>query len=789
MPPRRSTRRATTRKSYTEDVFEAIGLEDEEDGEHIEKPSSSKEAKDKSRKRLRDESDDEFVEEEAAAAAAEASGDEDESVKMEEAADDDFENEGQNDGGGGGSIAEEPVTPAAKFSRLSIAARSSRTPTSNAARQRRDDGTILFKPTDTHTRGAYNPSEHVGKSMHIKLSFGTDDRDLLATAAARTQWSLGADATLPTRGTLENAPSADEYGPGATHGVSAEELEREATEAWDWYYDDNYGPAFRKRQRVEKIDKQRAEQTYLYRPRKARHKVIYGPSGNLSTAYLGQHESLNFGDAWKYRDETHKTGTASDAPKKGRGWAKMKTEASISPVNDNEPATPTEQRRKNHYGWILNLSGKVQALGWAPNQDGLTQYLAVSTPISPEQEKGHNPPEPPSASRAFSASPPYPGAIQIWSFDAENRKDGMVKTIDVKIKPKLRLVLCTDFGHIRKIHWCRFARRRRDEEIDASRHDLGLLACIFSDGRTRVFDVKVSRDAESTEYLHVKSAAFTAIPSPTISACMTWLSPTDIAIGCANGWVAVYNIATYQTTSKPGGQGDEPVPYIYIPIHSTYLTNIETAYPQYPHLISTVSMDGNTRLTSLLDAVKDVVETQRQRLGAMQISYYPHLQAFVSSDENDFVRGLSVRRFYTATSIGKIPSTITTIASGSLWHPSVMVGCTEGSIYCFNPLRRFMHSKEAYYHARWFLHEWAVGKDVETPNTSRFTDDLEVENLSLVRNTEGGKIVNGVMTITIYDEQQHVLALNWNPNQHCAGWAAAGLGSGLVRVEDLAMFH
>lgn len=270
---------------------------------------------------------------------------------------------------------------------------------------------------------------------------------------------------------------------------------------------------------------------------------------------------------------------------------------------------------------------------------------------------------------------------------------------------------------------------------------------------------------------------------------MTWLSPSDIAVGCANGWVAVYNIAMYQTTPRPGGQEDEPVPYIYVPIHSTYLTNIESAYPQHPHLISTVSMDGNTRLTSLLDTVKDVVETQRQRLGTMQISYYPHLQAFVSSDENDFVRGLSTRRFYTSTLIGKIPSTITTIASGSRWHPSVMVGCTEGSIFCFNPLRRFLHAKEAYYHTRWFLHEWAAGKDEQTPNTTRFTDDLEVENLSLVRNVEGGKVVNGVLTITIYDEQQHVIATNWNPNQHCAGWAAAGLGSGLVRVEDLAMFH
>lgn len=499
MAPRRPTRRAATRKSYTEDAFEAIDLEDDEDVEHVAKPSSSKEAKGKSKKRQRDESDDEFVEEAVAA----EEDDDDESVKEEEeeeeADDDDFGNEAD---------AEEPITPAAKLSKMSIAARGSRTPTSNAARQRRDDGTILFKPTDTHTRGAYNPSEHVGKSMHIKLSFGTDDRDLLATAAARTQWSLGVDATFPTRDALENAPSADIFGPGAAHGTSAEELEREATEAWDWYHDDNYGPAFRKRQRVEKIDKQRAEQIYLHRPSKSSHKIIYGPSENLSTAHLGQHESLNIGDAWKYRDETHKKGKTSDTAKKGKG--RKKTETLSSAVDDDKlPDTPTGQRRKNHYGWILNLSGKIQALGWAPNQDGLTQYLAVSVPISSEQEKENDPPEPPVASRAFSASPPYPGAVQIWSFDAEDRKDGMVKTLDVNSKPKLRQVLCMDFGHIRKIYWCRFSRRRRDEEVVGV--DLGLLACVFSDGRTRVFDVKVNKDAESTEYRKLLEFSFGSV--------------------------------------------------------------------------------------------------------------------------------------------------------------------------------------------------------------------------------------------------------------------------------------
>lgn len=286
--------------------------------------------------------------------------------------------------------------------------------------------------------------------------------------------------------------------------------------------------------------------------------------------------------------------------------------------------------------------------------------------------------------------------------------------------------------------------------------------------------------------VYVHSAAFTVMPSPTVSTCMAWLSPTDIVVGCANGSVSVYNILTCDTS----GSDQAPIPYITFPVHMTYINNIQTGYPQHPQIISTVSMDGNTRLTSLNDPTKDVVDTQRQRMGTMHISYNPFLQAFISSDENDFVRGLSVRRFYTSTSIGRLPSTVSAIASGSRWHPSTIVGSTEGSVFVLNALRRFMHSKEPHFHAKWFLHEWAKGKDDQTPDTVRFTDEVEVEGLNLTRATRGdGKVVNGVMGITVYDEQQHVLGLEWNPNQHCAGWMAAGMGSGVIRVEDLAMFH
>lgn len=505
MPLRRSGRRSGARKSYADDPFDALGLEDEEDEKAAEKSISEK---GKGQKRNREEDSDEEFDE---AAAEQSFKEEEDDDDDEEVGADEEERDGADDlvEGSDGNVSESAEPVIGTSSKRSIAARNRQV---NFARQRRTDGSIRYNPEDTHTRGIFNPSNHVGKSMHIKLSFGVDNRDLLAAASARTQWSLGVDATFPTRASLENVQSAAHFGPGSTHGTLHEEIEREATEAWDWYHDEVKGREFRGRQRVEKIDAERAQQKFLYKPRKSSHKVIYGPGENLSTTHLRQHESLNFGDAWKYRDETHKSGKLDTTEKKfNKGRQKKRATASEAPTSsemvENKPSKlPQSQRRKNRYGWILNLSGKIQALSWAPNQDGLTQYLAVSVPISPEQENQYDPPEPPATSRAFSPSPSYPGALQIWSFDAEDRKDGMVKTIDTSRKPVLRLVLCMEFGHIRKVNWCPMPRRRRDEQDD-SKKDLGLLACVFSDGRMRVFDIKVNRDAETTEYRKFAIAA------------------------------------------------------------------------------------------------------------------------------------------------------------------------------------------------------------------------------------------------------------------------------------------
>lgn len=199
-------------------------------------------------------------------------------------------------------------------------------------------------------------------------------------------------------------------------------------------------------------------------------------------------------------------------------------------------------------------------------------------------------------------------------------------------------------------------------------------------------------------------------------------------------------------------------------------------------------MDGETRLFSLLDTDIDVTETNRMRIGSSHLAYSPVLQTFFSGDETDFARMLAVRRFYTTSTLARLPSTMTALAPCSSWHPSILMGSAGGTVIAANALRKLLHPKTQQMQQTWFTHEWVKGPEASGSGTSRFQDGFRAESVSLSRNMIGDpRMVNGTLIVTIFDEGTHITSLAWNPNQSCAGWASAGMGCGLIRVEDLAI--
>lgn len=466
MPTRRSTRLTGAQARYSTDAFEIAGVSggstaeasgpsavEAENADDGEQEVGDNGENDDSNEEFQNAPDDEEGEEEV-----DLENDEDESSPEEEASMMDMDEPTSTSIPGGKG---RTIKPKKKRDEESATSQ----PTS--AKKRRPDGTIAAKGEEMHSRGILNPVEYVGKTLHLQVAFGTDERDLLALVYARDRWSKGIDSGFPSRSSLNAALTAPDYTYGPTFGAEPEDVERESTRGWDWYYDGRIGEEFKRRQQTSKIDENEARRTYMPQPKSGKHTVLIGPADNQKRFTLGQYESANFGEAWGEKE------------------------------TKSRPATKGKRRIRE--GWILNLGQKIQAMAWAPNQGGLVQYLAVVAPISEEQKSHFPDPLADKAAPAFRPSAPYPCALQIWEFKAR-REESLTKALDMEFKPRLRLILCTEWGDLRRISWCSSPRAKRDEDDEDVLKNIGLLAGVWGDGCVRVLDVKTSRDPNSENF-------------------------------------------------------------------------------------------------------------------------------------------------------------------------------------------------------------------------------------------------------------------------------------------------
>lgn len=461
---RRSTRLpAADRAKYTTDPFEIAGVSGDFDTAETNDPSTVKTKKEKGD----DDLDEEFQEAPDDEGDMEEDEGEPEEEEEAEADSEDEEDPSIMDTG-------EPTGSREKKKEKTTASQPRYT------KQRRPDGAVALKGDETHIRGILNRSENSSKMLHLQLSFGSDERDLLAITYARDRWAKGIDSGFPTRASLNAAETAPDYTYGPTFGADPEDMKRETTRGWDWYYDDEVGEGFRKRQCTAKIEEDEGRRIYMPQPKPGKHTILAGPADDQKRFTLGQHESVNFGEAW------------SDREVKNR------------PHSNNNSADTAGAKRKPREGWILNLGHKIQTMAWAPNQDGLVQYLAIVTPITDEQKSHYPDPLADKVAAAFRPSAPYPSALQIWAFKAK-REDSLTKMLDMELKPRLRLALCTDWGDLRRISWCTLPRAKRDEDDEDVLKNIGLMAGTWSDGYVRVLDIKTNRDPNATEFCKLEN--------------------------------------------------------------------------------------------------------------------------------------------------------------------------------------------------------------------------------------------------------------------------------------------
>lgn len=376
---------------------------------------------------------------------------------------------------------------------------------------------------------------------------------------------------------------------------------------------------------------------------------------------------------------------------------------------------------------------------------------------------------------------------------------------------------------------------------------------------------------------------FEARAPDAISTCMAFLSPSEIIIGNARGYISIYNIVN-QSHLPPRDSGEASQrcdfrPIIHSRVCPTFILSLDVAYPSAPTFVTINAMDGHIRLINLKSypvqtMQASTITTVRNRLAQTPLIFSPFLNAFVTPDENAYVRALPLRRFFGSVTIFQHSSGISSLSTGHRVHPCLLVGGWNGDVKVSVPVRKILYYKQKTYTQTWFRHDWvrnpqhpliqpykAGSQDFELPNilpleagTTQIHEGFETELAFLPHTTNSGEASFGtdaniaspvkpkqkqsqakkkkgpkskktkalpisnlrsldaqsnpnsdseydsdtqfmamppsrafnVQNIeTNYEERSAITALDWNPNPNCGTLAAAGTGTGLLRVEDL----
>lgn len=649
---------------------------------------------------------------------------------------------------------------------------------------------------NVHSRGMpETPFSSEGRYARINFFTGQGVEDISHVVKSRDQWVR--DPTLPRRSKLCHSFSHTE-----------EKRQMEATVGWDWYYDQGGREFFAKKQTFRLLNVDEAV-NYVPEPTSKSHSFLMGPYGTQEIFTLTPSQSV---------------GLDPPLPEAGRVMAWQNSERAMR-----------RDRRQGH-GWMLNAGTRVRCLDWAPNHDGGTQYLAVAiAPPKDSARKGLSKVAP-----AFTPSPSTPAAIQIWAFATTSAPETQ-SSLDSERAPELRIVIVSDWGDVSQLKWCPVPRSPRNEDVHGyTSTSIGLLAGIWGDGYARVYplcdirptqiqvaglmgmqvlDVRLdkNKDFQTRRY---DSAAFAARSEGTLSTCLTWFSATDLAVGHANGVVAIYDIYPQPEPEQqrpsnhpppPGTAGSSsstnptPKPWFTRLLHPTYILSLISAYPTHPTFLISSSSSGHVRLTSLLAPTTDYVLSPRSRTPPTSLAYHDGLLSIVGTEENsETIRVWGLRCFYATLAVGKLngaPGPGLGVVDVGRCHASVAVGGADGGVVVTNPMRKVLGRREAGYQLVIFKHEWvrrppqpgdrdAAGEEVQKRlGMSRITEGYKGErvDVDVHKKRDNGKWKGGVTNTIIHEEETAATAVAWNPNLTCGGWLAVGWGSGLLRVQDVAI--
>ena len=667
-----------------------------------------------------------------------------------------------------------------------------------------------------HSRGMLeNPTKPDHERSRVKFFSGPCIKDILHVARSRDQWA--ADPTLPCKGNM-------------CHQVSHtdEKRQMEATVGWDWYYDQGGRESFAEKQKVRTLSLEEGV-AHMPTPTHSSHSFLMGPYGRQKVFTLALSQTLGLDESWDTAYE-HNMEESRSSKGRRRGWM----------LNVGTRVRCLE--------WAPNHDSDTQYLALAvakassPNRAALPIEAPGFTPSSPAPSSiqiwafdvsDHSMPstQPPELQLVLCTEwgevtqlkwCPVPRATR--NEDALGKisvgllagiwRDGCARVLDVQLEKGQKAG--TSYGKFR--HY----------------PSLGVHGM-----PTNHSIVKVQSAAFSASSGLLPLADEEQDDIRPVATCLTWLSATDLAIGYSNGTLRVYNIYLRvphsslpnshsdhsaelgvgspkhnkfpEATNLSDGGSQDPsltspggynlfdatnhanmVPWLFLQLHSTYILSLTSAYPTHPALLISSSLSGNLRLTSLHAPTTDYVLSTRSRTPPSSLAYCDSLLSVVAPDEaSETLRLWALRCFYSSLACGKLksaPGPGQGVVDVGRCHSSIAAGGVDGSVIVTNPMRKALGRKDAGWQQVVFKHEW-VRRPGQGPRRgmSRITEGYQGEKVEVSVNHGATPKESGAES-TVYEEETAVTALGWNPNDSgCGGWLAVGWGSGLVRIQDMAI--
>ena len=661
---------------------------------------------------------------------------------------------------------------------------------------------IAGAPTDIDPGRSRGIAPVYRTSSSFSQIFGPDDY-LKPLLHARDIWLQDRDRTLPSRKTLAARLSLSNETTDLTANVDNEE--------------DHVNIAAR--QELELIDLASGEAARYLIADAAYQSVALGPVGQQKLFKAEYLKPLDATQAWPQAAKPPVEERMSDA--------------------DPDPSTSVQESAG---AWIINVGEKIQSLAWLPGNDKDAQFLAVAC-RSTSNQRNAVATTPTTRSPAFYPSANYPSCIQLWAFPTTDDRNSTPPKLSVPAVrlPELCIAYALDAGDVRQLQWqpsttFKHLKLLAVLSTDGCVRILALNPAYFGGKPPACIRVK-------TAPMQIQS------PPDTVFTTICWASTSDLILGASDGTLHIYNIQDHAspTSYLSIPLHNTYIMSIVSTFPSSTPTFIASTSAAGDLLLTDLRApeQDQVHVPKARLPTKPLVYCPHTRFfltvtDTTGISEPRHTASLVQCH--------NLRHFYRSRQICKLPamSGAATALAGSPHHPCILVGNAKGSVFATNYLHRALPGEGGTREGDGYLqtvyeYDWrpmttaeqeanaddgagGKGRDREDrnppnprdptdlfhghdvrPGISRFTEDFPPETVDMntektetprrkrkhspsSRRQKADKAAEDAARYgfdVIFEEEQAVTCIEWNPNLPFAGWAAVGWGSGILRVEDL----